>query len=48
MKADVEYLDPKKVVSGVFEVYLNVHNPFNTNNIDESITIVERLIYGRL
>lgn len=35
VKAEVEYLDPKKVVSGVFDVYLNVRNPFNTNNIDE-------------
>ena len=35
VKADVEYLDPKKVVSGVYDVYLNIRNPFNTNNIDE-------------
>lgn len=32
---NVEYLDPYKTDSKVYEVYLNVTNPFNTNNTED-------------
>lgn len=34
---NVEYLDPYKVDSKVYEVYLNITNPFDTSNMPEDI-----------